>query len=85
MLVKQALVDDPSVASYMCGHVVGTALQMPGATERYTLLVDDDHCGTDAVLSMATMIGKLNCFSPKEKHAKISLSWGSKLYFDVNF
>lgn len=80
---KQALVDDPSVAPYVCGHVVGSGSHMPGTTERYTLLVNDYECGTDAVLSMAAMICKLNGSPRKDKHAQIAIGWRSK-YFEVN-
>lgn len=55
---KQALVMDDSVAPYVCGYVIGSIIQMPGTTERYTMEVDDDLCGSDAVISMVTMAGK---------------------------
>lgn len=57
--VKQALAQDPDIAPYVCGYVTGSGVQMPGVTERYVLEVEENICADGAVISMATMIGKL--------------------------
>lgn len=66
------LLGDPGVAPYVCGFVIGSAPQMPGATERYVMEVDDDICGSNGSISMATMIGKLMNLVWEETIARLS-------------
>lgn len=71
---KQALVVDPEVARFVCGYVVGTAPQMPGTTERYTMEVNNELCSGDVFVSMATMAGKIINLRMEGNHRRISIS-----------
>lgn len=54
---KQAMADNEEVDRFLCTYVVGSALSMPGETQRLTLTVDDDVCEGGGVISMMSMLG----------------------------